>query len=339
MLSYSYKALPFFQINLRLMDLTYKDKIIKYLGHNLNIETINYEPNFHLDCKFSKKKVCSCVFRQEYTMQKELSQIISVISSDDTFFDVKNNKIIYKNANEIKNYSLKVLEERILNTPLQSLKEIIQEFEGDNFSSLELKEVYRLIEKDKKKCEFCNILIQDNNSFKGWKNDSGEYVLLCATCNKKYLDGTLDKEDDEESTDFRKNNSNTNFSALTSKNAAMINNANSILNGNSGKIFISNIENTPKLQNNTFNISANSNGIHNKNNNTNTKNEKNEISDEDEEYLEPNNNNKNRVFKVTEVKHMNRESSENRDNRSDKLIGNKRSELFTIKKEENVQSH
>ena len=320
------------------MDLTYKDKIIKYLGHNLNIETKNPEPNFHLDCKFSKKKVCSCVFRQEHCLQRDLSRLISFISSNDVLYDLKNNKIIYKNTNETKNYKLKVIEERIMNTPLPSLKEIVNDFEGDNFSSLELKEVYRLIEKDKKKCEFCTILIQDNNSFKGWKNDDGEYVLLCANCNKKFIDGTLDK-DDENSTDFRKNgiNSNNNQSV---KNTSLMNSINSIMNGtdlkNNSQIFVSHTDNsTNKSFSNNNNKSANSNGVHNQY--KIQKNDRNNNVSDDEEYVDTNPSNKNKVFKVTEVK-QNIYNKEYNDLKNDKLVGNKRSDLFMIKKDDNYNN-
>ena len=51
------------------------------------------------------------------------------------------------------------------------------------------KEIERKINEDKKKCQKCGCSLNGEEQRRGWKNELGEYTLLCVYCAKKYFDG------------------------------------------------------------------------------------------------------------------------------------------------------
>ena len=51
------------------------------------------------------------------------------------------------------------------------------------------KDIEKSINEDKKVCEKCGANLFGENYHKGWKNESGDYVLLCYACSKKYFAG------------------------------------------------------------------------------------------------------------------------------------------------------
>ena len=65
-------------------------------------------------------------------------------------------------------------------------------YEENNLNYNDYSEIEKIINEDKKICENCNTHIYENNFHKGWKNDQGEYVLLCSVCSKKYFNGALE---------------------------------------------------------------------------------------------------------------------------------------------------
>jgi hypothetical protein len=72
------------------------------------------------------------------------------------------------------------------------LKPFLKGFEETNLSNTDYREIEKNINEDKKICENCKTSIYENNFHKGWKNDQGEYVLLCSLCSKKYFNGALE---------------------------------------------------------------------------------------------------------------------------------------------------
>ena len=180
------------------MDLTFKEKIIKFIGHNLNINTKKQTNQFfHIDCKFTKKRFCTCRIHSPTSEDLTFSNLISILSSKDCKFDLKENKINYNPKVDYECNKKKTLEEMIDHTPIDSLKKVVNEYESISLTKKEYKEIFQAIEKGKKCCEFCKIMLIDNGFQKGWKNpDTGENVLLCHSCNKKYQQGNLEKNTD-----------------------------------------------------------------------------------------------------------------------------------------------
>jgi hypothetical protein len=82
--------------------------------------------------------------------------------------------------------------ERIKNLDYNKLKPFLKTYEEVNLSNYDYKEIEKSINEDKKICENCKTNIYENNYHKGWKNDQGEYVLLCTLCSKKYFNGALE---------------------------------------------------------------------------------------------------------------------------------------------------
>lgn len=177
------------------MDLTYKEKLIKYLGHDQYLKPNNTPKHFfHLDCKIKKRKFCTCQFFQPNLQNLEMSNLIDIISTEDFKIDLKENKIIYNPIPKYDEQKMNVLEEVYNNSSLDSIRKIASEFDSYNLSKKDMRDIFQWIQKDKKTCEYCKIALVENNFHKGWKNpETGEYVLLCSICMKKYISGSLEK--------------------------------------------------------------------------------------------------------------------------------------------------
>jgi hypothetical protein len=82
--------------------------------------------------------------------------------------------------------------ERMKNMEYYKLKQFLKGYEEINLTNTDYREIEKNINEDKKICENCKTNIYENNFHKGWKNDQGEYVLLCSLCSKKYFNGALE---------------------------------------------------------------------------------------------------------------------------------------------------
>lgn len=223
------------------MDFSYKDKLIKYLGHDLHINPQKtYSHYFHLDCKITKRKFCLCELYKEDSQKKDFSSLINMISSEAFKIDLKENNIIYNPKPCYESEKMKVLSEILDKTSEKSLSTLLLDYEGVNFSKQEMRDVFEAIKNDKKLCEYCGISLIEGNYYKGWKNpETGEDTLLCSLCSKKYNQGTLERDFDNDNSSISINTMSSYTTPYNSYNTSylggsnILGNSHSMMNGNS----------------------------------------------------------------------------------------------------------
>lgn len=152
---------------------------------------------YHVDCKFSRRKFCFCKSIKPKKEDFQLMDILDILSNDHIKFDLVNNTVLV-NKVESKQYNEelnKIVEEKIsILNPIQ-VSRLMTEMKGDTYTNNEYNEVYKSIQNEKKYCENCRSQLIENNYHKGWKNpNTGDAVLLCPMCNKKYLSGVLENQ-------------------------------------------------------------------------------------------------------------------------------------------------
>jgi hypothetical protein len=91
----------------------------------------------------------------------------------------------YEDRSKITLEKLKLIDHNKIKTYLKNNEE-------NSLSNADYREIEKSINEDKKICENCKTNIYENNYHKGWKNEAGEYILLCPTCSKKYFNGALE---------------------------------------------------------------------------------------------------------------------------------------------------
>jgi hypothetical protein len=151
---------------------------------------------FHSDCKFSRKKVCSCKFNQHTNQQENdfSNFVLDLVNKKVTISD-KNKTITITKPQEIDKYKSersKLSLEKLKTVEYSKIKDFIKFEEERSLTYSDYKEIERSINEDKKICENCKTNIYENNFHKGWKNEAGDYILLCPTCSKKYFNGALE---------------------------------------------------------------------------------------------------------------------------------------------------
>jgi len=109
----------------------------------------------------------------------------------------------YEDKSKMNLEKIKVIEYDKINSYLKHNEENI-------LTISDYKDIEKSINDDKKICENCKTNIYENNYHKGWKNEAGEYILLCPNCSKKYFNGALEVKFDniirrEEMIPFNKN--------------------------------------------------------------------------------------------------------------------------------------
>jgi len=171
---------------------------------------------FHSDCRFSKKKICHCNQFKSNMIEKdfELAEFLDNLVNDkiEICSNTYNKKIEFKKREDLA-FSKKQIEiERIKSLKYSEMKSYFKNYDENILSLNEYKEIEKNINDDKKICENCKTNIYENNFHKGWKNELGEYVLLCPLCSRKYFNGALEikfenKRNDEQ-TQILKSNSN-----------------------------------------------------------------------------------------------------------------------------------
>lgn len=178
------------------MEIPIKEALTRFLGHKTYLQSKPKNGSFyHIDCRFSKKKFCDCSQFTPYEEDKKLSSLIKLISSNEFKIDLKNKKFVYSDKVNYNDAYREVINEQVKLLNEEDKDFILKEFKGNSLSNREFNEVYHSIQKEKKYCENCNMQLTDNNYHKGWKNpNTGEAVLLCTICNKKYVSGVLEQQ-------------------------------------------------------------------------------------------------------------------------------------------------
>jgi hypothetical protein len=190
------------------MELNFREKFSHlYDSNKIKTEKTNKKThteikNFHLDCKYTKKKICTCKVSESCQNDKEFSNFLIALINDE--IDIKYDKqdpkskisFCLKNE-EVRKYQKdraeKIDIERLKNVEWNRTKYFMRNLDETKLlMSSDYKEIEKSINDDKKICENCKTNIYENNYHKGWKNESGEFVLLCALCSKKYFNGALE---------------------------------------------------------------------------------------------------------------------------------------------------
>lgn len=181
---------------------SYSEEIInKYTHSNIItkrhiLESEKQKDLYHSDCRFSKKKICHCNQFKYNIMEKDfkLAQILDHLVNDkiEICCNTYNKKIEFKKREDLA-FSKKQIEiERIKSLKFSEMKSYFENYDENTLSLNEYKEIEKNINDDKKICENCKTNIYENNFHKGWKNELGEYVLLCPLCSRKYFNGALE---------------------------------------------------------------------------------------------------------------------------------------------------
>lgn len=151
---------------------------------------------FHTDCKFSKKRICHCNQFKSNLIDKdlELAEFLDQLVNDkiEICCNTYNKKIEFKKKEDFALLKKQMEAERLKNLGYSQMKDYLKNYDDNILSLSEYKEIERSINEDKKICENCKTNIYENNFHKGWKNELGEYVLLCPLCSRKYFNGALE---------------------------------------------------------------------------------------------------------------------------------------------------
>jgi hypothetical protein len=106
--------------------------------------------------------------------------------------DTTSKKLNFIHKDDTVSAKKKIELERIKNMDYYKVKQYLKGYEEINLTNTDYREIEKNINEDKKICENCKTNIYENNFHKGWKNDQGEFVLLCSLCSKKYFNGALE---------------------------------------------------------------------------------------------------------------------------------------------------
>lgn len=172
------------------MELNYLEKFSTY--YNKNTTTIlthhhNQAKRFHLNCSFTRKKICHC---RNYSLKEDKDIfsdfLISLVKGEATINTTGDRISIDFNKEDNDHEFIK---EQMKNTNYYRTKEHLRNYEQTKLSIGDFKEIERNINEDKKICEKCGTNLYGDNYHKGWRNENGEHVLLCFSCSKKYFSG------------------------------------------------------------------------------------------------------------------------------------------------------
>ena len=171
----------------------------------------NEKNNFHTSCQFTKKKKCWCSFYND-PIEKNLSSFINKLHNGEIDVDITGEYLKFKNNEEfLKKKENKKREKDIINEQIKIInfndvnKEYFMKLNEKNLLIKDYKEIERKINEDKKKCQKCGNSLNGEEPRKGWKNEYGEYILLCSSCVKKYYEGAHEVRYDSHSNDSQIN--------------------------------------------------------------------------------------------------------------------------------------
>ena len=209
-------------------NLTYKEYFTRYFHNNtgtlgplqksdliskklLSKKRKNEKNNFHTSCQFTKKKKCWCSFYND-PIEKNLNSFINKLHNGEIDVDITGEYLKFKNNEEfLKKKENKKREKDIINEQIKIInfndvnKEYFMKLNEKNLLIKDYKEIERKINEDKKKCQKCGNSLNGEEPRKGWKNEYGEYILLCSSCVKKYYEGAHEVRYDSHNNDSQIN--------------------------------------------------------------------------------------------------------------------------------------
>ena len=155
----------------------------------------NPKNNFHTSCPLTKKKKCWCKFYND-PMEKSLSSFLNKLHNGEIDIDISGENIkIIDNEKHIEQKKKIKNEQGLINEQIKLInfddvnKDYFTKLNEKNLLVKDYKEIERKINEDKKKCQKCGMSLNGEEQRRGWKNELGEYTLLCISCAKKYYDG------------------------------------------------------------------------------------------------------------------------------------------------------
>lgn len=144
---------------------------------------------FHIGCSFTKKKKCFCSSVNNPNEDK-ISKFLLGLYNGEYDINVTGTKIQIHSSKAQGESSMKeLIREQINQTNYRQMKEYNKHANESYLNLSDYREIEKSINEDKKICEKCGASLYGDNYHKGWKNENGDYVLLCFMCNKKYFAG------------------------------------------------------------------------------------------------------------------------------------------------------
>lgn len=177
-------------------NLSYKEFYTRYYNNNsgyLDNKFSKYSSVstiFHTSCPFTLKKKCNCKIQKVSLHENSHIDFIHKLYNGAYDIDISGKTIQIKdNTKDSINPGPNIIKDRLKKTNYHKMKEFKKHINESFLNLYDYKDVEKTINDDKKICEKCGINLYGDNYHKGWKNDNGDYVLLCYTCSKKYFAG------------------------------------------------------------------------------------------------------------------------------------------------------
>lgn len=161
-----------------------------YLNNNNSSKTPSISTIFHTSCPFTLKKKCNCKIQKVALHESSHIDFIHKLYTGAYDIDISGKTIQIKdNSKDFIHPNPNIIKDRMKNTNYHKMKEFAKHVNETFLNLSDYKDVEKTINDDKKICEKCGINLYGDNYHKGWKNDNGDYVLLCYMCSKKYFAG------------------------------------------------------------------------------------------------------------------------------------------------------
>ena len=188
-------------------NLVKSDLVSKKLLSKKRNKTKKEKNNFHTSCPYTRKKKCWCNFYND-SMERNINSFINKLHNGQIDIDIsgENIKIVNNEEYLTKKENIKK-EKELINEQIKAInfndvnREYFMKLNEKNLFIKDYKEIERKINEDKKKCQKCGCSLNGEEPRKGWKNELGEYTLLCNYCAKKYYDGAHEVRYDSHSND------------------------------------------------------------------------------------------------------------------------------------------
>lgn len=164
---------------------------------------------FHSCCPYTNKQRCSCTLCEPSQSDIERCDFIQALYNGQIDFDFSDSKIKISKK-KTKKEKDKMLQEHLKLMDFHHMNEYQRKNNEEVLNFSDYREIEKSINEDKKVCEKCGCGLDGDNYHKGWKNENGDYVLLCNSCSKKYFDGANEIKYDSRRDDYPNMNNNMN---------------------------------------------------------------------------------------------------------------------------------
>ena len=179
----------------------------KFLGNKRGLKN-----NFHTNCPLTKKKKCWCSYFND-PKENKISSFINKLHKGEIEIDVSEENLKIKKSKKFEEKKEKIKnEQNLIDEQIKIInfnevnKSFFAKLNEKNLLIKDYKDIERKINEDKKKCQKCGNSLNGEEPRKGWKNEFGEYTLLCNYCAKKLYDGASEVRYDSYNNDSSNSN-------------------------------------------------------------------------------------------------------------------------------------